>query len=242
MENNNGTQQKKSAKKWPVWTGGALAVALISGSIGAAIGSEDSSDSADSVSHVTESPVTAQTEPQDSTTTDNTENAGSETTGGDDDTAGGTESTTNGAALAGMSTADEAAAYIDTATGAVSGTPTGIELNQDGSWDVEIMESANSEVTVRVYEDGTTQIVETDQEDDAASLTQEDIARIFDAALADTNGTIVSISAEDENDEDRDAYGVEVLSSDGTQVVELELDINYSVIDREVEGVEDFLD
>ena len=88
--------------------------------------------------------------------------------------------------------------------------------------------------------DGTTQIVETDQEDDAASLTQEDIARIFDAALADTNGTIVSISAEDEDGEDRDAYGVEVLSSDGTQVVELELDINYSVIDREVEGVAGF--
>ena len=217
MAHNNGNSdnipERKPTKGWPVWAGGAVVVALVAGAIGVAIGTSnnDNDHSANAATTVEAVKTVRPAESQGSTTE-----------------------------VAGMSSPDQAAAHFNTATSVVAGAPSGIDLNRDGSWDVEIMESANTEVTVRIHPDGTTQVVDSDREETTGTLSQADITKIFDVALTDTSGTIVSLDADD--GQDREAFTVEVLNTDGTQVTELDLDSNYTIIDREVEGASDYFD
>ena len=238
MAHNNGNSdnipERKPTKKWPVWAGGAVVVALVAGAIGVAIGTsnndnDDSANAANTVEAV--KPVETVEAIDEADEAEEIETAEPDETQMPANTA---------SAATGISTVEEAAAHFNTATSVVAGAPSGIDLNRDGSWDVEIMESANTEVTVRIHPDGTTQVVDSDREETTGTLSQADITKIFDVALTDTSGTIVSLDADD--GQDREAFTVEVLNTDGTQVTELDLDSNYTIIDREVEAASDYFD
>lgn len=140
------------------------------------------------------------------------------------------------AADAGAADAAELSALVDAAAGVATGAPTAIEANRDGSWDITFTAGDGSETEVRVADDGTATVDETEaaEEGDRAPknvLDAATLSTVVDAALAEQPGRILEIDADDDS---RSPFDVSVLTGD-RRVVEITLDTSGTVIGTEID-------
>jgi hypothetical protein len=138
--------------------------------------------------------------------------------------------------------AKDAAALSDVLAAArteAKGTPTSMEANRNGSWSVDLERANGDETTVLVTSDGSASVVRTEaaEADDAndpapaGTLDDKSLAAVVKAALAESAGVIVDVGVDDNPSE---AYSVQVLAKDGTEV-ELDLSTDFTVtqVDRD---------
>lgn len=135
-------------------------------------------------------------------------------------------------------TTDEIVGVLSLASGAETGVPVSIE-SAGTAWLVELERSDGTETTVRVEGDSA-QLVESERDNEAGQANGLDRANVdsaMKAALAEVEGTVVAISADD--DLIRDAYSVDVLTANTSEVVEVELDRDFKVTRTETESNDD---
>ncbi|WP_109211101.1 MULTISPECIES: hypothetical protein [Microbacterium] len=193
--------------------GSVLAAALLAGggiAVGAAIADElgDGDDTSSSVS-----------DDQDDDSRDG---------GGDDandDSAGGDLSNL------GTDSADDVVAMVDAAAAAGEGEPVSIEFERDGSAEVTLEAADGADTEVRVDAAGEASVISTEQADadDTAPqnvLDTDAIAAIVDAALAEADGRVVEIEADDDS---ASPWDVTVLTGAG-EFIEIGLDTEFAVV------------
>lgn len=170
--------------------------------------------------------------------------------GGDSDGSGSNGSSSNGTGSNGTGTgsnggttdsmgaasADDLIAVADAASGVASGSVISIDANRDGSWDVQLVGDDGTETEVLVDASGNASVRETDAADgdDTAPQNVLDAATLrtmVDAALAEAEGRIIDIDADDDG---RSPFDVSVLQSD-RRVVDITLDLDGSVVRTEVD-------
>lgn len=199
--------------------GGAVGVvALLAGGIGigAALGGDDDDDD--------DRPIAAQTQ----------------TTDDSDDLDGASASQTAPAGNAvGAADAESLIAVLSAARGESEGTVTSLEANRDGSWSVDLENDRGDETTVRVDADGAASVVRTEAADGddandpapAGELSDDNVAALVEAALGEAQGVIVDIDLDDQENE---AYSVQVRADDGTET-DIDLATDFSVTNSEVD-------
>ncbi|WP_349428713.1 hypothetical protein [Microbacterium sp. LWS13-1.2] len=205
--------------------GAVLAAAVLAGggiAVGAAIADEvDEDDTTSSVSGERDEDSRDDDSRDDST--------GDDSTG--DDSAGGDLSTL------GTSSADDLVAMIDAASAAGEGEPVSIDLKRDGGAEVTLEAEGGAETEVRVDASGAASVTSTESadSDDTAPqniLDADAIAAIVDAALAEADGRVVEIEADDDS---TSPWDVTVLTAAG-EFVEIDLDAEFAVIAAGVES------
>ena len=210
--------------------GSVLAAAVLAGggiAVGAAIADEvDDDDTTSSVSGDRDEDSRDDDSRDDSTGDDGT---GGDSTG--DDGTGGDLSTL------GTSSADDLVSMIDAASAAGEGEPVSIDLKRDGGAEVTLEAESGAETEVRVDASGEASVVSTESadSDDTAPqnvLDADTIAAIVDAALAEADGRIVEIEADDDS---TSPWDVTVLTEAG-EFVEIDLDAEFAVVATGVES------
>jgi hypothetical protein len=131
----------------------------------------------------------------------------------------------------GTSSADDIVAMVEAAAAAGEGEPVSIDLKRDGGAEVSLEASDGAETEVRVDAAGEASVISTEQadSDDTAPQNVLDaaaIASIVDAALAEADGRIVEIEADDDS---TSPWDVTVLTAGG-QFVEIDLDAQFAVV------------
>lgn len=131
----------------------------------------------------------------------------------------------------GTSSADDIVAMVEAAAAAGEGEPVSIDLKRDGGAEVSLEASDGAETEVRVDAAGEASVISTEQadSDDTAPQNVLDaaaIASIVDAALAEADGRIVEIEADDDS---TSPWDVTVLTVGG-QFVEIDLDAQFAVV------------
>lgn len=194
-------------------------VALLAGGIGigAALGDDDDDDR----------PVAAQTQ-----TTDDSDDSD------DLDGASGSQTAPAGTSV-GAADAEALIAVLSAARGESEGTVTSLETNRDGSWSVDLENDRGDETTVRVDADGAASVVRTEAADGddsndpapAGELSDDNVAALVDAALGEAQGAIVDVDLDDQENE---AYSVQVRADDGTET-DIDLATDFSVTNSEVD-------
>ncbi|MFJ2544172.1 hypothetical protein [Microbacterium sp. NPDC087589] len=124
----------------------------------------------------------------------------------------------------GTDSADELVEIADAARGAADGGVTSIDAKRDGTWEVQLTAANGNETEVRVDADLAATIVSTEQDDDdsapTSTLDEAAIRALVDAALAEADGMITDLDAD--NDE-VSPYDASVLTSDRRSI-----DIDFS--------------
>jgi hypothetical protein len=137
----------------------------------------------------------------------------------------------------GTSSADDLVAMIDAASAAGQGEPVSIDLKRDGGAEVTLETEGGVETEVRIDGSGEASVTSTESadSDDTAPqnvLDADAIAAIVDAALAEADGRVVEIEADDDS---TSPWDVTVLTAAG-EFVEIDLDAEFAVIAAGVES------
>jgi hypothetical protein len=159
---------------------------------------------------------------------------------GDDDSRGdsaGADSTGGDLSDLGTDSADDLVAMIDAASAAGEGEPVSIDLKRDGGAEVTLEAEGGAETEVRVDAPGEASVMSTESadSDDTAPqnvLDADAIAAIMDAALAEADGRIVEIEADDDS---TSPWDITVLTEAG-EFVEIDLDAEFAVVAAGVES------
>jgi uncharacterized membrane protein YkoI len=117
----------------------------------------------------------------------------------------------------------------------VTGDVTQIEARRGGAWEVRFETADGGETDVRVDADGTARVVRTETDDDSAptiTLSDATIESIVRAALAEADGTILEIEADDDT---TSPYEVRVLLTDGGRM-DIDLGADFAVTGTETKG------
>lgn len=120
-----------------------------------------------------------------------------------------------------------------------NGTPTSMEAHRNGTWSVDFEAANGDETTVLVAADGSASVVRTEAADaddandpaPAGALDDKTLAAAVDAAFAEAQGVVVGIDLDDDPVE---AYSVEVLASNGTEI-EIDLNSTFDVTQVDVD-------
>jgi uncharacterized membrane protein YkoI len=193
--------------------GAVLAAALLAGggiAVGAAVAAEDDDDTTSSVS-------------------DDRDDDSSDDASSDDDSNDG--STSGDLSNLGTDSADDLVAMIEAASAAGEGEPVSIDLERDGGAEVTLAADGGAETEVRVDAAGEASVISTESadSDDTAPQNVLDaaaIAAIVDAALAEADGRIVEIEADDDG---TSPWDVKVLTEAG-EFVDIDLDADFAVV------------
>ncbi len=150
---------------------------------------------------------------------------------GDDDSQDGGDSASGDVSNLGTDSADDLIAMTDAASSAADGEPVSIELERDGSAEVTLEAEDGAQTEVRVDAEGAASVVSTEDpgSDDAAPqnvLDADSIAAVVDAALAEADGRIVEIEADDDG---TSPWDVTVLTAAG-EFIEIDLDAEFAVV------------
>ncbi|MGW9586269.1 PepSY domain-containing protein [Microbacterium sp. NPDC055455] len=202
--------------------GGAVLTAAILAGGGIAIGSAIA-DEADDAGDAIASAVSD--DGADDATDDGSADDGSADDDASDDRASGDLSNL------GTDSADDLVAMVEAASGAGEGEPVSIDLKRDGGAEVSLETENGTETEVRVDAAGETSVTSTEEADadDTAPqnvLDADAIAAIVDAALAEADGRIVEIEADDDS---TSPWDVTVLTAGG-EFIEIDLDAEFAVV------------
>jgi hypothetical protein len=131
----------------------------------------------------------------------------------------------------GTDSADDLVAMVEAASGAGEGEPVSIDLKRDGGAEVSLETEDGTETEVRVDAAGEASVTSTEEADadDTAPqnvLDADAIAAIVDAALAEADGRIVEIEADDDS---TSPWDVTVLTAGG-EFIEIDLDADFAVV------------
>ena len=146
------------------------------------------------------------------------------------------DSSSNLPATAGAASGAELDEIARAAASVAEGEPVSIEANRGGSWDVKLRGADGSEAEVLVAADGSATVHETeaaDGDDRAATnvLDAKTLDTMVAAALAETDGRVIEIDADDDS---RSPFDVSVLTGDG-RIVEITLDVSGAVLATELD-------
>jgi hypothetical protein len=200
--------------------GGAVLSTLLLAGGGIAVGAAIADEADDATSSVSDDQDGADSNDDDAADGDESSDDGDS-----DDTATGDVSNL------GTDSADDVVAMIDAASAAGEGQPVSVDFDRDGSAEVTLEAEDGAETEVRVDASGEASVVskEAAEQGDTAPQNVLDataIAAIVDAALAETDGRIVEIEADDDG---ASPWDVTVLTADGT-FVDIELDADFAVV------------
>lgn len=204
--------QKRSRVRGLLIAGGAvLTAAVLAGggiAVGAAIADEDGDDDAAAV---------VADDRDDEKSDDQGEDQGDDSQG---DLSG-----------VGTDSADELIPMVNLASEAESGGPVSIELKRDGSAEVTLRAEDGAETEVGVTAEGETTVLSTDpaDADDTAPETTLDanaIREIVASALAESDGRIIEIEADDDT---TSPYDVTLVTT-SSDLLELGLDADFAVV------------
>ena len=135
----------------------------------------------------------------------------------------------------GAASADELIAIADAASGVAEGAVVSIDANRDGSWDVQLIAADSTERDVRVAADGTATVRETDGPDDDRGpqhvLDAASLSSIVSAALAEVDGRIIDVDADDDG---RSPYDITILTADN-RTVDIDLDATGTIVSTDVD-------
>ncbi|MFK4807777.1 hypothetical protein ACI3KX_18105, partial [Microbacterium sp. ZW CA_36] len=153
------------------------------------------------------------------------------------DDSAGDDSASGDLSTLGTASADDLVAMIDAASAAGEGEPVSIDLKRDGGAEVTLEAEGGAETEVRVDASGEASVTSTESadSDDTAPqnvLDADAIAAIVDAALAEADGRVVEIEADDDS---TSPWDVTVLTAAG-EFVEIDLDAEFAVIAAGVES------
>lgn len=167
----------------------------------------------------------------DDTSTSVTDEGDDDSQDGDDDSASGDVSNL------GTASADDLIAMTDAASSAAEGEPVSIELERDGSAEVTLEAQDGAETEVRVDSEGAASVVSTEEpgSDDTAPqnvLDADSIAAVVDAALAEADGRIVEVEADNDG---ASPWEVTVLTAAG-EFIQIELDAEFAVVAAGADG------
>ena len=148
-----------------------------------------------------------------------------------DDGATDDDSTSGDLSNLGTDSADDLVAMVDAASGVAEGEPVSIELKRDGGAEVSLETADGTETEVRVDAAGEASVISTEEADSGDTapenvLDADAIAAIVDAALAEADGRIVELEADDDG---TSPWDVTVLTAGG-EFVELDLDAEFAVV------------
>lgn len=207
--------KRNRTRGWLIGGGAVLAAALLAGG-GAFLGAEI----ADAADDDTTSSVSDAAGDDD----DSSENADDSDDSSDDSTSGDLSNL-------GTDSADDLVAMIDAASAAGEGEPVSIELQRDGGAEVTLEAEDGAETEVRVDAEGEASVTSTEaaEQGDTAPqnvLDADAIAAIVDAALAEADGRIVEIEADEDG---TSPWDVTVLTAGG-EFVEIDLDAEFAVV------------
>ena len=140
-------------------------------------------------------------------------------------------STTGDLSNLGTDSADDIVAMVEAAAAAGEGEPVSVDFERDGSAEVTLEAQDGAETEVRVDAGGEASVISTEEADadDVAPqyvLDADAIAAIVDAALAEADGRIVEIEADDDS---ASPWDVKVLTEAG-EFIELDLDAEFAVV------------
>lgn len=136
----------------------------------------------------------------------------------------------------GAASVDELERVADAARGVADGSVVSIDADRDGTWDVQLVAADGAESEVQVAADGSATVRETEAAEpgDGAAGNVLDAATLrsmVEAALAEADGRIVDIDADDDA---RSPFDVSVLTAD-RGIVEVTLDVDGSVLRTETD-------
>jgi len=135
----------------------------------------------------------------------------------------------------GSDSADELVAIADAARGAAEGDVTSIDAKRDGTWEVQLTTSDGSETEVRVDDDLAATVISSEQDDDDSApthtLDEAAIRALVDAALAEADGMITDLDAD--NDE-VSPYDASVLTSD-RRSIDIDFGADYAVVGTDID-------
>lgn len=135
----------------------------------------------------------------------------------------------------GTDSADELVAIADAARGAADGDVTSIDAKRDGTWEVQLTAANGSETEVRVDADLAATVVSTEQDDDdsapANTLDEAAIRALVDAALAEADGMITDLDADND---DVSPYDASVLTSD-RRSIDIDFSADFAVVGTDID-------
>ncbi|MGJ0389953.1 hypothetical protein [Microbacterium sp. CGR1] len=135
----------------------------------------------------------------------------------------------------GTDSADELVAIADAARGAAEGDVTSIDAKRDGTWEVQLTAANGSETEVRVDADLATTVVSTEQDDDDSApthtLDEAAIRALVDAALAEADGMITDLDADNDS---VSPYDASVLTSDNRSI-DIDFSADYAVVGTDID-------
>ena len=135
----------------------------------------------------------------------------------------------------GTDSADELVDIADAARGAAEGDVTSIDAKREGTWEVQLTAANGSETEVRVDADLAATVISTEQEDDDTApthtLDEAAIRALVDAALAEADGMITDLDAD--NDE-VSPYDASVLTSD-RRSIDIDFSADYAVVGTDID-------
>lgn len=218
----------KRGRKRALLIGGGIAAAVVLAgggvAIGAAIGDEFGDD--DDRPSVSDGPR--------GDADDNGGQPGGDRDDRDDDEQGAPQ---GGGPVTGIGTdsADELVEIADAARGAADGDVTSIDAKRDGTWEVQLTAANGSETEVRVDADLTATVISTEQDDDDSAptntLDEATIRALVDAALAEADGMITDLDAD--NDE-VSPYDASVLTSD-RRSIDIDFSADFAVVGTDID-------
>ncbi|MFJ4998964.1 hypothetical protein ACIP5T_12480 [Microbacterium sp. NPDC088619] len=135
----------------------------------------------------------------------------------------------------GTDSADELVEIADAARGAADGDVTSIDAKRDGTWEVQLTAANGSETEVRVDADLTATVISTEQDDDDTApthtLDEAAIRALVDAALAEADGMITDLDADND---DVSPYDASVLTSD-RRSIDIDFSADYAVVGTDID-------
>lgn len=218
----------KRGRKRALLIGGGIAAAVVLAgggvAIGAAIGDEFGDDDRPSVSDG----------PRDDAD-DNGGQPGGDRDDSDDDGQQGAPQGGGPVTDIGTDSADELVEIADAARGAADGDVTSIDAKRDGTWEVQLTAANGSETEVRVDADLAATVISTEQDDDDSApthtLDEAAIRALVDAALAEADGMITDLDAD--NDE-VSPFDASVLTSD-RRSIDIDFGADFAVVGTDID-------
>jgi len=134
----------------------------------------------------------------------------------------------------GTDSADDLVAIADAARGAAEGDVTSIDAKRDGTWEVQLTAANGSETEVRVDADLAATVISTEQDDDSApthTLDEAAIRALVDAALAEAEGMITDLDADNDS---VSPYDASVLTSDNRSI-DIDFGADYAVVGTDID-------
>lgn len=133
--------------------------------------------------------------------------------------------------LTGAASADELITVADAARAAGEGEVISIDAEPNGEWDVQLETEAGDETEVTIDAQGaatvrSTEAADANDEPQTVFLSDETIRDLVTAALAEQDGTVVEIDADDSA---TDPYDVSILTADA-QLIELHFDADLALV------------